>query len=100
MLSKYKGIKYQNFKKIEEGHFFLGRVKVFKKVQFLGLSLLLKYYRTQFTDLCIQNKPSTSFLCLLEPELWSLKDGARAKKTCFFSNFLKVISQKPHDLFN
>ena len=46
----------------------------------------------------LQNKPSTSFLCLVEPELWSLKDGVRAKKTCFFSNFLMVISQKLHDI--
>ena len=35
----------------------------------------------------LQNKPSTSFLCLVEPELWSLKDGVRAKKTCFFPIF-------------
>ena len=46
----------------------------------------------------LQNKPSTSLLCLVEPELWSLKDGVRAQKTCFFSNFLMVISQILHDL--
>ena len=33
----------------------------------------------------LQNKPSTSFLCLVEPELWSLKDGVRA-------NFFPIFS--------
>ena len=58
MLSKYKGIKYLNLKKIEGGHFFLSRVKIVQKVQFFGLSLLLKYYRTRFADLCITFKIS------------------------------------------
>ena len=56
----------------------------------------------------LQNKPSTSFLCLLEPELWSLKDGARAQKTCFFPifsrsylrNYTTYLTKNPHTLFS
>ena len=56
----------------------------------------------------LQNKPSTSFLCLLEPELWSLKDGARAQKTCFFPIFSRsylrnhttYLNKNQHTLFS
>ena len=56
----------------------------------------------------LQNKPSTSFLCLLEPELWSLKDGARAQKMCFFPIFSRsylrnhttYLTKNQHTLFS
>ena len=56
----------------------------------------------------LQHKPSTSFLCLVEPELWSLKGGVIAKQTCFFPifsrsylrNYTTYLTKNPHTLFS
>ena len=81
LLTMHGAIKYLHMKKNKGGRFFLGRVKIYQKMQLFYLSFLL---------LSTPRRSRVIAVCRCDI----------GRKNDLFANFVKVISQNKFDLHN